>query len=101
MNAKVAPSIHYAASRGKRLGPRPVVVALILMIALGSVAFWAKGRGYKYALIRRFFPDSNAALVHPSIRDIRPGDHAGNVSPYAFIACDLNLPNSGKVVDGS
>ncbi len=51
-------------------------------------------------MIRRLFPDSNAALIHPSIRDLRPGDHAGNVSPYAFVACDLNLPNSGKVVDG-
>lgn len=64
------------------------------------LVLWAKGRGYKYAMIRRLFPDSNAALIHPSIRDLRPGDHAGNVSPYAFVACDLNLPNSGKVVDG-
>jgi glucose/arabinose dehydrogenase len=69
-------------------------------MAIGLIAFWSKGRGYKTLLIRRFFPDSNAALLHPSVRDVRPGQHSANVSPYAFIACDLNLPNSGKVVDG-
>jgi len=101
MNPKVAPSIAYEAGHGRRRGRRAVAALCVLAIALGAMALWARGRGYKYALIRRLFPDSNAALLHPSIRDIRPGDHAGNVSPYAFIACDLNLPNSGKVVDGA
>ena len=100
MDPMAATSIPYLPAARNRLGRRSMAVMLVLGLALASGAFWAKGRGYKTRVIRRYFPGSNAALLHPSIRDIRPGDHAGNVSPYAFIACDLNLPNSGKVVDG-
>ncbi|QOV90565.1 Ig-like domain-containing protein [Humisphaera borealis] len=81
-------------SRWLRLG----VVLLLLAVGV-SAAVWAKGRGYKTAMLRVIFPESPVYLSKPTVVAVRPADMTGGVPPDAFIAADVRLPNKGKVID--
>jgi len=74
-------------------------VLLAVVVAAGAVSAYARGRGYKTAVIRHFDPMYGRGL-RPAISASRPGDLEVNVMPDSAIACDVNLPNIGKVVDG-
>lgn len=76
-----------------------LVIAMLLLVAIGAVAFWAQGRGYKTAILAYFLPDDPRFLKKPSVFAVRPADRDDGVEPDAFIAADVTLPNPGKVID--
>lgn len=75
------------------------LVLLAVVMAAGAFAAYARGRGYKTALVRHFNPMYGRGS-QPTVAASRPGDLEVNVMPDSAIACDVNLPNIGKVVDG-
>ena len=77
--------------------PAKVLVSLLLLVT--AVAVLGRGRGWKTWLIRQFNPVYGRGR-YPSIVVSRPAEREVNVLPDAFVACDVNLPNRGKVVDG-
>ncbi len=91
--------LSYGARSGKpSLWRGHLAVGLVVLI---SFAIWAKGRGYKTAILHAVAPRYFAGIRHPSVIGSRPADHDGDVPPDAFIACDVELPNVGKGVDGA
>src|SRR4051812_25620431 len=86
--------------RRRRIRRRPVLVTLaVLLVSAAAFAWWAEGRGYKTALFRRLFPENPAYLQKPTVFAVRPADREGGVEPDAFIAADVNLPNTGRIID--
>ena len=81
-----------------RRGIAPLVL-LAIVVASPGIAWFAKGRGYKTAMIRLAFPMYGHG-ERPAVTVSRPGDREINVPPDAFVAVDVRLPNVGKVVDG-
>jgi hypothetical protein len=57
-----------------------------------------RGSGLKTAIVRQFAP-SYAPLEHPLVTASRPGRDDSSVPCDAFIAVDVQLPNSGHVID--
>src|SRR5947208_3610815 len=78
---------------------RAAVILLAVCVASGSLAWWARGRGYKTRLLAKLWPESPYALKHPTVVGIRPANRDDDVMPDAFVACDVNLPNPGRVID--
>jgi glucose/arabinose dehydrogenase len=77
-------------------------LAAALMLA-AFVCLWARGRGYYTHLVRVVDPQFRV-LHHPprpAVMASRPADRDTNVLPDAFVAVDVRLPNSGKVVDAA
>src|SRR5438874_681066 len=77
--------------------------SLIAVVCLGAISAWAKGRGYWTRTVRLVWQQYRVPFhpPRPMITASRPGNQDGNVLPDAFVACDVELPNSGKVVDGA
>lgn len=77
-----------------------IVVLLAVLACAAALAAFGKGRGYKTWIVRQFNP-MYARGSRPTVWGTRPADRDHNVMPDAFVAADVNLPNIGKVVDGS
>lgn len=65
----------------------------------------SKGRGYKTWVFRQFVPGygthGSGNSARPAVVRTRPSDRDGNILPTnAFVAADVDLPFTGKVVDG-
>ena len=80
-----------------------VLISLAMLCGSGVLA---RGRGYKTWAFRRFNAEygrsHRLSTPEPTVVRTRPADREGNVLPAdAFVAADVNLPFSGKVVDGS
>ena len=71
---------------------------VLVLVALGGLGFFAKGRGWKTRLIQPFVP--GYGLSHPAVRMTRPSDKEINVLPDAFVAADVVLPNHARAIDG-
>jgi glucose/arabinose dehydrogenase len=84
----------------RRRWPRALIV-VALIAAFLATCHLLKGHGYKSRVLHRLFPQSHAWLHHPYVTATRPGSYEGGVPLEGFIAADVNLPNSGNVVDGA
>src|SRR5690348_11964395 len=71
---------------------------VLVLVALGCLGFFAKGRGWKTRLVQPFIP--GYGLSHPAVRMTRPSDKEINVLPDAFVAADVVLPNHSRAIDG-
>src|SRR4051794_8774826 len=69
------------------------IVVVISFLAM-PLALALRGSGLKSALVRRFAP-AYAPLEHPTVTASRPGHEDSSVPCDAFIAVDVQLPNSG------
>src|SRR5688500_16818392 len=86
-----------AASAPKRRRRFPAAeVTAALVIAMLLLACLAKGRGIKTWLVRLVNP---AYKARPMVVSTRPADFESNVPLDAFVACDVELPNDGRIVD--
>ncbi len=76
---------------------------LVAAVCLALICTWAKGRGYWTRTVRLVWQQYRVPVhvPRPMVTASRPGNQDGNVLPDAFVACDVELPNSGRVVDGS
>src|SRR4051812_33627408 len=86
----------------RRPGRIAMGLAAALVLAAG-VCLWARGRGDYTCLVRGVGPEFRV-LHHPprpAVMASRPADRDTNVLPDAFVAVDVRLPNSGKVVDAT
>jgi len=98
-----SPALHVRTNppRSRRIGLYRA--AIYSMAVILCACCWASGRGYKTWVFRQFNPDYGVHhyALQPEIIRTRPADREGNVSPgSAFVAADVELPYSGKVVDG-
>src|SRR4051812_10516837 len=61
----------YGSTRRPRLAllrRRPVLFGLVvLLVAGGALSWWAEGRGYKTAVLRRLFPNDPSYLKKPTV----------------------------------
>src|SRR5688500_10594059 len=85
-----------AAPRGRRRGRVALVLLVACVCGLAGLAMFARGRGYKTALLRSLGLLEEAPLVRPSMIASRPCHGAANVPPATPIVIKLYLPN-GKV----
>lgn len=85
------------AQEGRRPGGK-VLVLLVLGCLLAGAIWYGRGRGLKSRVLQAL---GYAHGSHPSVTASRPGDHQINILPDAFLAFDVRLPNSGKVVDAN
>lgn len=86
-----------AAKRRRWFGRFPAVeVTAVLVIALLLAACFVRGTGFKTWLVRLVVPSYKA---RPTVLATRPGNFDSGVPLDAFVAVDIDLPNSGRVVD--
>lgn len=95
----VRPDYGSTHSPSRRRGVR--MALLLAMVVVGVFAGWAKGRGYKTAILRAMFPEDPTYLKKPTVVAVRPDHMAGGIRPDAFIAADVKLPNPGRIIDRS
>ncbi len=74
---------------------------LVLVVGFVILCHGLKGHGYKSRILHRLFPGLGVWLNHPYITATRPNNYEDGVSPDAFIAADVQLPNRGHVVDAA
>ncbi len=84
-------------------GRRAMVYIALAAFLIGGACLLGKGRGYWTRSIRLVWSGYRRPYhaPRPKVTASRPADQDGNVLPDSFVACDLDLPNPGKVVDGS
>lgn len=75
-------------------------VSLVLVLLVAPLAWVLRGSGLKSSIIRHFAP-GYASLEHPLVTVSRPGRDDSAVPCDAFIAVDVQLPNSGHVIDAA
>src|SRR5688572_1356082 len=79
---------------------RAAVIALLaLAMVVGGGAWYAKGRGYRAWVAHQYFGGPLPFAKRPTVAATRPGPFDGSVPLDAFVAADVELPNSGYVVD--
>lgn len=82
--------------RGRRFPAVEFTAGLVILVLL--VACVVKGTGLKTWLVRLVVPSYKA---RPTVIATRPGNFESGVPLDAFVAVDIELPNSGRVVDAS
>ena len=83
--------------RGRAAGA--LVALLALAAALGGVAWYARGRGYRAWVAHKYFEGPLPFAKRPTVTVVRPANYDGSVPLDAFVAADVELPNNGYVVD--
>jgi glucose/arabinose dehydrogenase len=94
----------YGTSQGSawRFVRRGGVFTLVALLIIGSTAagigVWARGKGYKTALLRWAFPSDPRYMGKPRIVLASPGDRESGVMPDVHIRAEFSKPN-GQGVD--
>src|SRR5688500_18218246 len=80
----------------RRLSWRSRIIVSSLLAVAAVVLL--RGAGIKTALFRQLAP-AYAPLEHPTVTASRPNGEEASVPCDAFIAADVQLPNTGHVID--
>lgn len=91
-------STHTIEVKESRRAGGKILVLLVAGCLLAAGIWYGRGRGYKSRVLHLL---GYAHGLHPSIMASRPSDHQINVLPDTFLAFDVQLPNSGRVVDAN
>src|SRR5688572_20983770 len=75
-------------------------VLLVLTLVGMPLAMMLRGSGLKTAIVRQIAP-AYAPLEHPWVTVSRPARDDSSVPCDAFIAVDVQLPNTGHVIDAA